>query len=249
MAIVSGFDRNFSYDRPAQKPNVVPKQMSGSNETTIVKEPDPSTQEPEIKEQKETKEVQETKESEIHEASSVSNNDTMQDNVLNDHSTKTIISENKKPPSVRKKITKSTIQIRDFPRDVMDIIRGIVPGGNSYVETLLAYIYVTSPTKFDIPSNVQDIVDRYEHDDPSARILKEIRLLREQVRDVEIASYQGTLASEYNLMTSLGFRNDKATNPSDINYLEPGVEDMHIALENKAKQLKKKDNVRRGRKG
>lgn len=180
------------------------------------------------------------------EASSVSNDDTLQDEVIHDKTGKTSIRQNK-VPTVRKKVTKDTIQIRDFPRDVMDIIRGIVPGGNSYVETLLAYIYVTSPVKFDIPSNVQDIVDGYMQDDQLTQVFKEIRLLREQMRNVEMSSYQSALASECTLFNELGLRKDTEKNPSDINYLEPGVEDMHIALEDYAKQLKKKDTIRHGR--
>lgn len=180
------------------------------------------------------------------EASSVTNNDTMQDGVLHDSSSKTRIS-HKNPPTVKKKVTKATIQIRDFPRDVMDIVRGIVPGGNSYVETLLAYIYVTSPTKFDIPPNVQAIVDAYEEDDKLSQVFREIRLLREQIRNVEVTSYQGALASEYHLFRSMKNK-DPNMSYSDVDYLPPGVEDIHIALENSAKQLKKKDNARHGRK-
>lgn len=182
----------------------------------------------------------------VHEASSVSNDDTLQDGVLHDTSGKRSINK-QKVPTVRKKIAKDTIQIRDFPRDVMDIVRGVVPGGNSYVETLLAYIYVTSPTKFDIPPNVQEIVDDYMQDDQLTQVFREIRLLREQIKNVEMATYQSALASEYTLFNELGLRKDKADNPSDINYLEPGVEDMHIALEEGAKQLKKKDTIRHGR--
>lgn len=183
----------------------------------------------------------------VHEATSVSNNDTMQDGVLRDSSGKKTVPGGRKAPTVRKKVSKSSIQIRDFPRDVMDIVRGIVPGGNSYVETLLAYIYVTSPVKFDIPPNVQAIVEGYEQDDPQARILSEIRLLREQVKNVEMSSYRGTLASEYMLFDRLGFRKKDANHPSEVDYLEPGIEDMHIALENGAAQMKKKDNIRHGR--
>ena len=188
----------------------------------------------------------EAQEPEIGEASSVTNNDTMQDAVLNDHSTKTRIS-NKKAPTVKRRVTKSTIQIRDFPRDVMDIVRGVVPGGNSYVETLLAYIYVTSPVKFDIPANVQEIVDAYEEEDGLTQVFKEIRLLREQMRNLEVTAYQGTLASEYHLFRSMKSKNPDASY-SDVDYLTPGVEDIHIALEETAKQLKKKDNNRHGRK-
>lgn len=180
------------------------------------------------------------------EASSVSNDDTLQDGVLHNKSGKSPIGRNK-VPTVKKKVTKDVIQIRDFPRDVMDIVRGIVPGGNSYVETLLAYIYVTSPTKFDIPASVQEIVDDYMQDDQLTQVFKEIRLLREQIRNVEMTSYQTALASEYALFNGLGLRKDTANNPSDINYLEPGVEDIHIALEEGAKQLKKKDTIRHGR--
>jgi hypothetical protein len=62
-----------------------------------------------------------------------------------------------------------------------------------------------------------------------------------------MTTYQTALASEYALFNNLGLRKDTEKNPSDINYLEPGVEDMHIALENGAKQLKKKDTIRHGR--
>ena len=62
-----------------------------------------------------------------------------------------------------------------------------------------------------------------------------------------MTTYQSALASEYGLFANLGFRKDKADNPIDINYLEAGVEDMHIAIEEGAKQLKKKDTVRHGR--
>lgn len=181
-------------------------------------------------------------------ASSVSNNDTLQDGVIhsktNDGNKKSI---HQKAPVVKKKVTSNKIQIRDFPRDVMDIIRGIIPGGNSYVETLLAYIYVTSPVKFDLPPNVQAIADDYMQDDALTQVFKEIRLLREQIAHVEMTTYQTALASEYTLFNDLGLRKDTEHNPSDINYLEPGVEDMHIALEDGAKQLKKKDTIRHGR--
>jgi len=179
-------------------------------------------------------------------AGPATNNDTMQDNVLHDSSGRQS-NRNKNAPTVKRKVSKDVIQIRDFPRDVMDIVRGVVPGGNSYVETLLAYIYVTSQTKFDIPPSVQEIVDSYVNDDQLTQVFKEIRLLREQVKNVEVSSYQSALASEYTLFNALGMRTGKIDNPSNINYLEPGVEDMHIALEDTAKQLKKKDMIRHGR--
>lgn len=252
MAITSGYTPlHTSYDRSniniPQIPSVKPHSQTGGSTAKPQAEPqEQSTHEASGTSNTEHESVTDNYDMPEHTASSTSNDDTLQDEVLHDSSAKKSINK-RKVPTVKRKVTKDTIQIRDFPRDVMDIIRGVVPGGNSYVETLLAYIYVTCPTKFDIPSNVQEIVDAYEQDDALTQVFREIRLLREQIRNVEVTTYQNALASEYSLFSELGLRKDTATNPSDINYLEPGVEDMHIALEETAKQLKKKDTIRHGR--
>ena len=244
MAILSGYDGyNQSYSKtPSQGnvptvPTVKPHSGNASKPPETVVQPQPTQPQPQ---------PQSTHDEPSREASSATNDDTLQDGVIHETSGKYSVNE-KKVPTVKKKITKATIQIRDFRRDVMDIVRGVVPGGNSYVETLLAYIYVTSPTKFDIPPNVQAIVNDYVQEDPLTQVFKEIRLLREQMKNVEMTTYQSALASEYGLFTALGFRKDTADNPIDVNYLESGVEDMHISLEEGAKQLKKKDTVRHGR--
>lgn len=233
MPVQSGFDR-LSYGATTpnvpQIPSVAPKvhpQTGGSQNSA------PAVKTPQV-------EVEN-----VVDATTL--NDTMQDGVIHEKSGSST-QVRRKAPVVKKKVSREYIQIRDFPREVMDIVRGVVPGGNSYVETLLAYIYVTSPTKFEIPENVQEIVDAYVQDDALTQVFKEIRLLREQMKNVEMAAYQGAIASEYNLFNDLGLRKDTVTNPSEINYLEPGVEDMHIALEQTAKQVKKKDTIRRGRK-
>lgn len=248
MAISPGYTPSQNYNRGSvtnipQIPSVQPHPQSGTTAKPAqpVQPAQPSQQ---------TQTTAPTQEPKVEEydrgASSVTNDDTLQDGVIHNKSGKST-SVRSKVPTVRKKVTKDVIQIRDFPRDVMDIVRGIVPGGNSYVETLLAFIYIMSPTKFDIPPNVQEIVEDYMQDDQLTQVFKEIRLLREQIRNVEMTTYQTALAAEYSLFNGLGLRKDTETNPSDINYLEPGVEDMHIALEEGAKQLKKKDTIRHGR--
>lgn len=249
MAISPGYTPSQNYNRGSvtnipQIPSVQPHPQGGAT----TKPAQPTVQQ--TQSQSSAPASTSTPEPKIEEfdrgASSVTNDDTLQDGVIHNKSGKNTSVRNK-VPTVRKKVTKDVIQIRDFPRDVMDIVRGIVPGGNSYVETLLAFIYIMSPTKFDIPPNVQEIVEDYMQDDQLTQVFKEIRLLREQIRNVEMTTYQTALAAEYSLFNGLGLRKDTETNPSDINYMEPGVEDMHIALEEGAKQLKKKDTIRHGR--
>lgn len=145
----------------------------------------------------------------------------------------------------RKASEKSSI--RDFPTNLLAIAKAEFPSAQNQTDALAAYVYVKSGKKVTISDEVQLLVDTWDGDNTVANLEKRVGSLENSVREMKKMLESLNLLMAYIAFDRLGYRNEQARSPRDVNLLENGVEDLMARVDEQADAKRKHDAVKNGR--
>jgi hypothetical protein len=140
-----------------------------------------------------------------------------------------------------------TASIRDFPTNLLAIAKAEFPTASNQTDALAAYIYVKSGKNVTISSKLRELVDSWDGDNTVANIEKRMSSLEKQVREIAKTLDTLNLLLAYIAFDRLGYRNENAASPRDVNLLESGVEDLMKRADEQADTKRKHDAVQEGR--
>jgi hypothetical protein len=137
--------------------------------------------------------------------------------------------------------------IRDFPTNLLAIAKSEFPSAQNQTDALAAYVYVKSGKNVAISDSIRELVDDWEGDHTVANIEKRVTSLENSVREIKKMLESLNLLMAYVAFDRLGYRNEQARSPRDVNLLENGVEDLMKRVDEQADTKRKHDAVQNGR--
>lgn len=150
-------------------------------------------------------------------------------------------------PIRRARIVGESVQIRDFPRELMSVARAEFPNAQNNTDALAAYVYAKSGKNLDVPDIVRDLASKWEGDKSIANMEKRITAIERQLFVLMQQIDELLLVSTYVAFDRLGYRKENPKTVRDINFLEVGVGDVRKRLQEQAKQDRKQKEIRDGR--
>lgn len=142
-------------------------------------------------------------------------------------------------------------QIRDFPRSLMHMVKLSFPDAPNS-KALAAFVYANRDTEADIDySDVSDeVIELAKKVDRFKKVLdteKNIRKINEGMRRINEMGDDLMLALSYLIYDRAGFRIGNPSRPSEIDFLEPGVQEVANKIERTSDTLRKEKQYREGR--
>lgn len=154
----------------------------------------------------------------------------------------------RKPPSIRnKRVVSDIVQIRDFPRELMSIARSEFPNAQNNTDALAAYVFAKSGKNLDVPDTVRDLASKWEGDKSIANMEKRITAIERQGFLILQLMEEMQLMLSYVTFDRLGYRKENPKSVREVNFLEVGVADLRIRLQEQAKQQRNQKAIRDGR--
>lgn len=158
-------------------------------------------------------------------------------------------------PAPRKKPTpraqpgrSETAQIRDFPRELLDIARSEFPQATTQTDALAAYVCVKSGSPVNnLSDSVKQLVSEYTGDQTLVNIEDRMNALELQMRSIGSFTQAIELGVSFIIYDRLGFRLDNPTNIANIDMLEGEMADLITRLRSQAKKARVQENIKRGR--
>ena len=153
-----------------------------------------------------------------------------------------------KPVALRRKRTVSgTVQIRDFPRELMVIARSEFPSSQSNTDALAAYVLAKSGKNADVPDVVRDLVSNWDGDKSIVNMEKRITAIEKQGFILLQTVEEMLLMLSYVTFDRLGYRKENPKSARDVNFLEVGVADLRTRLREQSQQQRNQRAVRDGK--
>lgn len=149
-------------------------------------------------------------------------------------------------PKIKKSV--NTAQIRDFPRELLNVARSEFPEATTQTDALAAYVAVKSGLPVDdISDDVRDLIGKYEGDQTLQDIEKHMRSIEAQVRSMSNMVQELELGLAFIIYDRLGFRLNNPSSPRDVDLLEGEMLVLVARLKEQTKKAKRQENVRLGR--
>jgi hypothetical protein len=147
-----------------------------------------------------------------------------------------------------KKGSDSVVQIRDFPRAVMELARAEFPGAGSMADALTAYVIVKSGRAVkDIPDSAQELLDAYKGNDTLLSMDERMAHMEKQMHSIIGVLCEIEVGVAYSVFDRLGFRKDNAPSPVRTDFLEDGMHELMRRLQEQGRQWKQQEARRTGR--
>lgn len=159
-----------------------------------------------------------------------------------------------KPPAGRKKKAENyTCQIRDFPKSLMTMIKQDFPDASNS-KALAAFVYAyrnidedSEIDYSDVPSDVIEMAKSVERYNKALSTDREVRRINETLRRLNNVSDDIMLALSYLIYDRAGFRINTPARPGDIDFLEPGIQEVSNKVEKISDRLRQEKQHSEGR--
>ena len=153
--------------------------------------------------------------------------------------------------------TSAGIQLHNFPKSLLTMCRQILEkkgeGGNA-MNCIAAFVYAMRDPTIDIDySDVPREVKRMSKviaDNTNISVYDELKVVQHAIKNMTTALDEITLAQLYILFDRLALMDlttAMPTNPSEVNFLQPGIDSMKRRLKSDAKALRDRINREDGR--
>lgn len=149
--------------------------------------------------------------------------------------------------SKKKRVVGDSVQIRDFPRELMSIVRAEFPAANNNTDALAAYVLVKSEKNVNVPDDVKELASTYEGDQSIRNMDQRMKYMEKTIYDLRKQNEQIMLLMSYIAFDRLGYRKEQAKSPRDVNFLESGVGDLMNRLVEQANVKHNQDERAKGR--
>lgn len=147
----------------------------------------------------------------------------------------------------KKRIVGESVQIRDFPRELMSFVRAEFPSANNNTDALAAYIYVKLGNKVDVSDDIKDLAKTYNGDKTVQNLAQRTANLERTINEMKKQNDELLLLLSYIAFDRLGYRKEQAKSPREVNLLEAGVRDLMRRVTEQADIKRKEDAVSGGR--
>lgn len=141
--------------------------------------------------------------------------------------------------------------IKDFPRELMNIVRRAFPDARNNVDALAAFVIVHSGENVFVNDDVQSLVDIYSSDDPILSISDRLSSIDKQSKDLKKLCFELELGLSYMIFDRLGYRTANSRDTRSIDMLESNksgsVTDVIERLREQSVQQQKAENIKNGR--
>ena len=162
----------------------------------------------------------------------------------------------KQTPSKGKTVSEDEIQyayLRKVPKELVQRIKAQFPTAATMDEAVAAYLFLKEgkPNDVTVTERIRSVAANYVGEEISAKdaqdeILKAITQLTLQLRTLSKKSNAIELAAVYMLFDYIGFRKKDQISPSDVDFLEKGINEFITNLEKSAEVKAMKDRNRAG---
>lgn len=155
-----------------------------------------------------------------------------------------------KPPVTKPgpKFTSSTVQVQNFPRELMDAVREQVPGSTNNSDALAAFVYFKlGQPELVVPQKIKDLASKCEGDHQVENIALRLESMEQQMRGFGSIMQELELGIAYFIFDRLGFRRNTPKDARSIDFLENGVLDTRDRLREMQSQVRKRDLLKKGR--
>lgn len=140
------------------------------------------------------------------------------------------------------------VQIRNFPRDLMAMVRAEFPDAKNQSDALAAYISVkTNFQSSSVSDEVRDLISTYDGDRTAQNTEKRLSNLERQMREILRYMQESELVLSYLTFDKLGYRRENPKDARSIDFLENGVEAVIARIREQTAQYVKQENIRNGR--
>lgn len=144
-----------------------------------------------------------------------------------------------------------TCQIRNFPKSLMKMIKQTFPDV-PHTKAVAAYVYANRDMELeidygDIPKDVIELANSIDKFKKISDADKNMRKINENIRQLNEVSEDIMLALSYLVYDRSGFRMTVPQRPSEIDFLEPGVQEVTKKLEKTAELIRKEKKYQEGR--
>lgn len=156
-------------------------------------------------------------------------------------------SEKKATTTRSRRIRSETAQIREFPRELLNLVRGEFPKSTNNQDALAAFVYVKLGKDCDVPDSVKELARSWEGDKTIENMEKRLHNLERQTAVLAAILQEVELGLSYMLFDRFGFRKDNPKDSRSADLLEPGVTDMIFRLREQTKQYRQQESIKNGR--
>ena len=158
--------------------------------------------------------------------------------------------------SKAKEVTEDEVQysyLRKVPKELVQKIKAQFPLADTMDEAVSAYLYLKEgkPKDVIIPDRIKEVASHYLGTDVTPKdaqdeIIKAVTQLSFQLRSLTKKSNAIELAAAYMLFDYMGFRRKEQTSPSEIDFLEKGMNELISTIEKSSEYKAMKDRNRAG---
>ncbi len=151
----------------------------------------------------------------------------------------------------KKSSSVETCQIRNFPKSLMKMIKQTFPD-EPHTKAVAAFVYANRDMELeidysDIPKDVIELANSIDKFKKISDTEKNIKRINDGIRQLNEASDDLKLALSYLVYDRSGFRISVPQRPSEIDFLEPGVQEVTKKIEKTSDLIRKEKKYQEGR--
>ena len=139
-------------------------------------------------------------------------------------------------------------QIRDFPKELLTVVKSEFPMASNNTDALAAYVYVKSGGSVSVPDSVKELAEQWDGDRSVENLTARIEYLEKKSKEMVQMLEEMELLICFHLFDRLGYRKEMPKSLRSIDLLEQdGAYDIMKRAREQARQLRKQINMKEGR--
>lgn len=158
-------------------------------------------------------------------------------------------------PITRKVVEKSdkaeTCFLKNIPKCLVDMVRTCFPDNVPNYLAVSAFLYANrcdrSIDYSDVPDNVKQFAKIYEQKNREMRTSNDIKKINENISRLNKVNDDLVLALSYLIYDSNGFRKNEPKHPSEIDFYDPGIQQVTKKLEETSDKLRREYEYEQGK--
>lgn len=139
------------------------------------------------------------------------------------------------------------IYLRNVPNSLVAETRRLFPQANNNTDAVAAYIAYQAGIKEGLTPMQLELLDNVQVEDPIAEQRDRINHIERILATLVNMMRELEIASSYMIFDRLGFRRENPNSPRQTNINEPGMTDMIERIREISQQMRRQENIKKGR--
>lgn len=161
-----------------------------------------------------------------------------------------------KAQTVGRKSTKATntCEIRSFPKSLLTMVKSTLGGGATIPNTkaLAAFVYANRDPDLDIdysdvPDDVIELAASFDKYKTMMSMDRRVRVIEASLRRLNLVADDLALGQAYLIFDRAGFNERMPNRPSEINFAQPGIEEVINNIGDTNDNMRKEKAIKEGR--